>query len=68
MMTSVMPFRGDKMTVRAFISVDLDRNENIVEFASALKRAEPTLKVVDPGQIHITLKFLGRPTRRRSLP
>lgn len=65
MMTSVMPFRGDKMTVRAFISVDLDRNENIVEFASALKRAEPTLKVVDPGQIHITLKFLGETDEKK---
>lgn len=55
------------MTVRAFISVDLDRNENIVEFASALKRAEPTLKVVDPGQIHITLKFLGE-TDEKKIP
>lgn len=55
------------MTVRAFISVDLDRNERIVEFATALKSAEPALKVVDPSLIHITLKFLGE-TDEEKLP
>lgn len=67
MMTSALPSRTDKMTVRAFISVDLDRNERIVEFATALKNAEPTLKVVDPSHIHITLKFLGE-TDEAKLP
>lgn len=47
------------MTVRAFIAVDLERDERIEAFAAALKRADPTLKVVDPSLIHITLKFLG---------
>jgi len=47
------------MTVRAFIAVDLEREERIEDFAAALRRAEPTLKVVDPSLIHVTLKFLG---------
>lgn len=47
------------MTFRAFISVDLDREERIADYIAELKNADPTLKVVDPGQIHITLKFLG---------
>ncbi len=58
-MSSAMPSSTDKMTVRAFIAVDLERNERIVDFAAALKSAEPTLKVVDPSLMHITLKFLG---------
>ena len=66
-MTSALPSSCDRMTVRAFISVDLDRNERIMEFATALKGAEPTLKVVDPSLIHITLKFLGE-TDERNLP
>ena len=66
-MSSGLSSTVDKMTVRAFISVDLDRNERIVEFATALKSAEPTLKVVDPSLIHITLKFLGE-TDERKLP
>lgn len=47
------------MSVRAFIAVDLKRDEKIEAFAAALKDADPTLKVVDPSQIHVTLKFLG---------
>lgn len=47
------------MTIRAFISVDLAREQRIEDFAAELKNADPTLKVVDPGQIHVTLKFLG---------
>jgi len=47
------------MTVRAFISVDLQKEESVEAFAAALKNADPTLKVVDPSHMHITLKFLG---------
>lgn len=47
------------MTFRAFISVDLEREQGIEDLIIALKEADPTLKVVDPAQIHITLKFLG---------
>ncbi|MBI0584675.1 MAG: RNA 2',3'-cyclic phosphodiesterase [Methanomassiliicoccus sp.] len=47
------------MTFRAFISVDLARIPEIEDLIVALKTADPTLKVVDPGQIHVTLKFLG---------
>jgi 2'-5' RNA ligase len=47
------------MTFRAFISVDLARQKEIEDYIIDLKNADPTLKVVDPSQIHITLKFLG---------
>lgn len=54
-----VPSHIGTMTVRAFISVDLERDERIEAFAAELKSADPTLKVVDPSQIHVTLKFLG---------
>lgn len=66
-MTPFLPSKIDKMTVRTFIAVDLDRNERMAEFAAALKSAEPSLKVVDPSLIHITLKFLGE-TDEEKLP
>jgi RNA 2',3'-cyclic 3'-phosphodiesterase len=47
------------MSFRAFISVDLARQKEIEDYIVELKQADPTLKVVDPGQIHVTLKFLG---------
>jgi RNA 2',3'-cyclic 3'-phosphodiesterase len=47
------------MSFRAFISVDLARQKEIEDYIIELKQADPTLKVVDPGQIHVTLKFLG---------
>jgi 2'-5' RNA ligase len=47
------------MSFRAFISIDLARIQEVEDLIVALKNADPTLKVVDPGQIHITLKFLG---------
>lgn len=47
------------MTFRAFVSIDLARIQGIEDLIVSLKTADPTLKVVDPKQIHITLKFLG---------
>jgi 2'-5' RNA ligase len=47
------------MSFRAFISIDLARIQEVEDLIASLKTADPTLKVVDPGQIHITLKFLG---------
>ena len=47
------------MSSRAFISVDLDRFEAIQDYIEGLKTIDPTLKVVDPAQVHLTLKFLG---------
>lgn len=47
------------MRIRAFISIDVDTSESIKEFCNALKRCDAALKVVDPENIHITLKFLG---------
>jgi 2'-5' RNA ligase len=48
-----------EMTFRAFISIDLARVHEVEELIISLKNAEPSLKVVDPAHIHITLKFLG---------
>lgn len=47
------------MPFRAFISIDLARIQEVEDLIVSLRTAGPTLKVVDPGQIHITLKFLG---------
>lgn len=47
------------MSFRAFISVDLERFDEIEEYLTELKTIDPTIKVVDPAQIHLTLKFLG---------
>lgn len=53
------------MSFRAFISVDLARIQEVEDLIASLKTADPTLKVVDPGQIHITLKFLGETLESR---
>lgn len=53
------------MSFRAFISVDLARIQEVEDLIASLKTADPTLKVVDPGQIHITLKFLGETPESR---
>lgn len=55
------------MSFRAFISVDLARQKEIEDYIVELKQADPTLKVVDPAQIHVTLKFLGE-TDESSVP
>jgi 2'-5' RNA ligase len=47
------------MPFRAFISIDLARLKEVEDLIISLKTADTTLKVVDPGLIHITLKFLG---------
>jgi 2'-5' RNA ligase len=47
------------MPFRAFISVDLPRMKEVEDLIDDLKIADPTLKVVDPTLIHVTLKFLG---------
>lgn len=53
------------MSFRAFISVDLAKIQAVEDLIASLKTADPTLKVVDPGQIHITLKFLGETPESR---
>src|SRR3989442_2720743 len=47
------------MAFRAFISVDLPRLEPLVALSEELRRTGASLKLVDLGQVHLTLKFLG---------
>ncbi|NLK25841.1 MAG: RNA 2',3'-cyclic phosphodiesterase [Euryarchaeota archaeon] len=58
-MTLSCLFVIDTMAIRTFIAVDLERDERIETFGTALKHADPSLKIVNPSLIHITLKFLG---------
>ena len=44
---------------RGFIAIDIDVNKNLVEFASEIKKTQADLKLVEPENIHITIKFLG---------
>ncbi|TLZ70867.1 MAG: RNA 2',3'-cyclic phosphodiesterase [Methanobacteriota archaeon] len=47
------------MAFRAFISVDLPRLELLVALTEELRGTGASLKLVDPDQVHLTLKFLG---------
>jgi 2'-5' RNA ligase len=47
------------MTIRAFIAVDIGARPELVEIESALDNIGADLKMVEPENIHITLKFLG---------
>jgi 2'-5' RNA ligase len=44
---------------RGFIAVDIDSFLKILEFEKELKGAGANIKLVEPKNIHITLKFLG---------
>ena len=47
------------MTIRTFIAVDIGALDELVNFEDALGRLGAELKLVEPENIHITLKFLG---------
>jgi RNA 2',3'-cyclic 3'-phosphodiesterase len=47
------------VTFRGFISADLANNSALETFMQELRTAGPSLKIVSPDQLHITLKFLG---------
>ena len=47
------------MAFRAFISVDLPELEALKSLGEELRRTGSDLKIVDLGQVHLTLKFLG---------
>jgi len=47
------------MTFRGFIAVDIPPSPPLTALADELRRASPSLKVVGPDQLHLTLKFLG---------
>ncbi len=48
--------------IRSFIAIELRNEEtieNIVSFSSRLKQNQGTLKIVEPENLHLTVKFLG---------
>jgi len=47
------------MTFRGFISIDVEATDNIHEFMDELERTRAPLNMVDPNQLHMTVKFLG---------
>jgi 2'-5' RNA ligase len=47
------------MKFRAFIAVEMGELPELRQFHSELKMLEPGMKAVDPGHLHVTLKFLG---------
>lgn len=53
------PSYGRNMSFRAFISADVPGEGRMRDLLSSLHAADPTLKVVDPSIMHVTLKFLG---------
>ena len=44
---------------RGFIAVDITPNEHILRFLNEIGSLNADIKVVEPQNIHITLKFLG---------
>ena len=44
---------------RSFIAIDIGYNEKIKDFFDDIKKSGAIIKLVEPENIHITLKFLG---------
>jgi 2'-5' RNA ligase len=44
---------------RSFISVDIEPTDSLAALLESLRSADADLKVVKPGNLHVTLKFLG---------
>jgi 2'-5' RNA ligase len=47
------------MKFRAFIAVDIGPMQKLVDLSEALRASGADIKLVEPENIHITLKFLG---------
>ena len=45
--------------MRAFIAIDVEMNDKIEEIYNLLKKTKAKLKMVEPQNIHLTIKFLG---------
>ena len=45
--------------MRAFIAIDIGEKEEVVELLKELKKIKGRMKLVEPKNIHLTLKFLG---------
>ena len=46
-------------TFRGFIAVEIPVSDHIVSFQKDIKQTDANVKLVEPENIHITLKFLG---------
>jgi 2'-5' RNA ligase len=55
------------MTIRTFIAVDIGSLDDLINFEEELQDSGAELKLVEPDNIHITLKFLGD-TREELVP
>ena len=44
---------------RGFIAIDINANPSVVEFEKEITGTGADVKLVEPQNIHITLKFLG---------
>jgi 2'-5' RNA ligase len=44
---------------RGFIAIDIEANPKIMQFEEDIKRCKADVKLVEPENFHITLKFLG---------
>jgi 2'-5' RNA ligase len=47
------------MKFRGFIAVEINSFQKIIEFENEIKKSGANVKLVEPKNIHITLKFLG---------
>lgn len=45
--------------MRAFIAIDIGARKEIVEILEELKKIKAKMKLVEPENIHLTIKFLG---------
>ena len=53
-------FQDDAMTkFRGFIAIDIDAKPEILQFLKDISSSNADIKLVEPQNIHITLKFLG---------
>lgn len=46
-------------TFRGFIAIDVDTAQSVIDFKNEIMETDADVKLVEPQNIHITLKFLG---------
>lgn len=51
--------KSTSVSFRAFIAVDVKLDDRLVLVLNSLRKTEAYLKLVNPNNLHITLKFLG---------
>ncbi|OYT60764.1 hypothetical protein B6U81_04450 [Thermoplasmatales archaeon ex4484_30] len=53
--------------MRMFIAIDIGEREEIVDMEKKLEKIEGKIKLVEPWNVHLTLKFLGE-TKEEIIP